>query len=386
MHQKDNIIEAFINRTISVEERRELKKWILGKKANKEHFKNKIREYAAKDESVNYNFKKAYDKFLEEIKVEKRPKTVQRFIPYAAAIALLIGLGYLVLIKNSDLDSIDAVVQKTEKDTRKDIVLTLADGTKKVISTDGSTSLIDKNGNIIASSEDGVLSFENTNESASKVPIFNEIYVPYGQKFKLTLSDGTTVWLNSGSRLKFQQNMQHTKGNRRAYLDGEAFFSVAKNTNRPFIITINEVDVKVLGTAFNISGYNGEKNVVTTLVEGSVEVYQIENEKDKLLLKPMDQALFDKKESKFSKEKVDTSIYTAWMQDRLVINGLGFNDLKVKLERLYNVSITCSSENLDKAIFKGEFENENLETILKTIATSTPFNYKVQGNEVTITN
>ena len=165
--------------------------------------------------------------------------------------------------------------------------------------------------------------------------VFNEIYVPYGQTFNLTLSDGTKVWLNAGTRLRFPQNLKTSTQNRIVYLDGEAFFDVTKDEKRPFIVNAENLDIEVLGTQFNVSAYKSDGQIATTLVEGAVNVYEDSNPDTKVLLSPSYQAAFVKEKGTLTKEKVDTRIYTGWMENRLIIDNLSFKQIIDKLERTH---------------------------------------------------
>jgi len=169
------------------------------------------------------------------------------------------------------------------------------------------------------------------------------------------------------------------------YLDGEAFFDVTKNEDKPFIVKTEEIDVKVLGTQFNVSAYHQDEAMTTTLVEGSVNVYQNEGTVSPLLLSPSDQASFKKTDGSFLKAKVDTDIYTSWMQNRLVIDKLSFQQIMTKLERTHNVTIINEVPELNREVFNGEFQNENINDILKTISLSKQFTYKINQNVITIT-
>ena len=202
---------------------------------------------------------------------------------------------------------------------------------------------------------------------------------------RLKLSDGTLVWLNAGSKLRFPQSFVDADKNRMVYLEGEAFFDVAKNRERPFIVNTQEVDVKVLGTKFNISSYDTDDYIATTLVEGSVGVYETRTPENGIYLTPSFQANYDKFGNNFSKTEVDTDIYTAWMQDRLVIDNLKFSEILVRLERRYSVKFVNKAESLNDEIYKGEFVNEDIESVLKTISLSTPFKYEINQNVITIT-
>ncbi|RKN83451.1 FecR family protein [Ulvibacterium marinum] len=382
------LIDKFINRTISSDERKTLEKWILESEANLNFFRNRIKESNRKI-SVDFDADLAYKRFSENLKSRnKTPKLFHAVLKYAAMFAILFAIGFLAkrqLLPTSSEISIDAVKNEQKKPTGNDIIIKLADGTAKVLSSEGNEKVTDANGKIVASKGGNTLVFDEAKELSRITPAYNEVFIPFGQTFKLKLSDGTMVWLNAGSKLRFPQNFLNSVKNRIVYLEGEAFFDVAKNKNKPFIVNTQEVDVKVLGTKFNISSYETDDYIATTLVEGSVSVYETRTPENDIQLTPSFQAKYDKFGNHFNKAKVDTNIYTAWMQNRLVIDNLKFSELLVKLERRYFVKFVNKAESLNDEIYKGEFVNEDIETILKTISLSTAFEYEINQNVITIT-
>lgn len=168
------------------------------------------------------------------------------------------------------------------------------------------------------------------------------------------------------------------------YLEGEAFFEVSENKNHPFIVNTQEVDIKVLGTKFNVSSYDTDENIATTLVEGAVSVYETRSPENEILLSPNFQANYHKFGNSFEKTKVNTDNYTAWMQGRLIIDNLKFSEILQRLERRYAVKFVNNAVGLENEIYKGEFTDEKIESVLKTISLSTPFRFEINQNIITI--
>ncbi|MFI0429099.1 FecR family protein [Mariniflexile sp. HMF6888] len=380
------LIDKFLNRTISSKERKVLKKWILENDDNMKFFKNRIKEFS-QNTKQDFDADMAYQRFLNILKSkEKTPKLFHTVLRYAAVFVVLLAIGFLTknLLSMSNIKPSEKLIGN-DIIKGSNIVVKLADGSTKVLKSEGDEKIADAKGNIIANKGDNLLSFDNKTDLVGSKTMFNEIYIPYGQTFKLKLSDGTMVWLNAGSKLRFPQKFTDSDKNRMVYLEGEAFFEVTKNKDKPFIVNTNEVNVEVLGTKFNISSYETDSFIATTLVEGSVSVYETGTPENALLLKPSFQASYDKFGNHFSKKKVNTDIYTAWMQNRLVIDNLKFSEILVWLERKYHVEFVNKTTHLNNKIYKGEFDNEDIETILKTIALSTPFKYEINQDVITIT-
>ncbi|MFD2828231.1 FecR family protein [Leeuwenhoekiella polynyae] len=381
------LINKLLKGTISSKEKLELKKWVLEDPDHLEVFKKKIQKYNP-DSSIDFNAEKAYQKFISATKAKKQtPKLTYRLLKYAAVFALLFTIGYQVKEYTSEkLVNENVTLHENTLDPKDEIIITLADGTQKVISTKNDNQIKDKEGNIVAKNDHNSLSFLANESSSSEKLVYNEIYIPFGEKFKIILSDGTTVHLNSGSKLRFPQRFVSSLAERKVFLEGEGFFEVTKNAKKPFIVNAKDIDVKVLGTKFNVSSYDTNESVTATLVEGAVSVYRNSTPEEELRLTPSYQASYNKKDGKLDKAVVDTDIYTAWMQGKLIINNLKFSEILIKLERMYDVKFINKAKNLDNEIFKGEFNNEDLETILKTIELSTPFNYEKNNNVITISN
>ncbi|WP_431129191.1 FecR family protein [Flagellimonas flava] len=380
------LIEKFLNRTISKSERKQLKKWVLANNDNLQIFKSEIKKRSENNLYHHFDESEAFQLFLASIDERKSKKiAVNRMLKYAAIVIGVLTVG--ILLTQFIGEPTEATIVQTEQqdsDALEQITITLADGSQQVITQDGSTQLLDKNGRAIAQKQDQGLDFSNTSESVSSNLVFNEIYVPYGQTFKLTLSDGTKVWLNAGTSLRFPQFLNTSTQNRVVYLNGEAYFDVAKDKDRPFIVNAENLDIEVLGTQFNVSAYKSDGEIATTLVEGSVSVYENSNPDTKVLLSPSYQASFVKENGSITRNKVDTRIYTGWMENLLIIDNLSFAQILDKLERSHNVSIINNATHLEGEIFNGEFENESINSILGTIASSTPFTYTIENNVITI--
>ncbi len=234
----------------------------------------------------------------------------------------------------------------------------------------------------------------------------NEIIAKRGTKSKLILPDGTQVWLNSESKLSYNSNFNEPI--REVFLDGEAFFDVVKDKHRPFVVKTSAINIKVLGTAFNVKSYKQDPTIEATLVRGLIEV-QKNNEisGSKIILKPNEKLVFNKLNTQQStfKAEVNSPITqpqlisissipkniadsirkeTSWIYGKLVFDGDSFISLSEKMERWYNVQISIKDTSLAKHRFVGVFENENIVEALKALQLITKFNYRIENNEILI--
>lgn len=236
----------------------------------------------------------------------------------------------------------------------------------------------------------------------------NEISTRYGSKSSLVLPDGTKVWLNAGSKLTYDKNYG---GNlREVALTGEAFFDVVKDPHKPFIIHTAKMDVKVLGTAFNVKCYPEEHKTETSLIRGSIEV-TLKDRTDKIILKPNEKLIVTDSESgkkpvaekqagpaapvateepmivlsHLTRETAkDDYVETAWVKNRLSFEEERFEDIAVKMERWYNVKITINNEKVKSYRLTGSFENETIDEALKVLQYLVSFSYQSKGKEITI--
>ncbi|CAZ96471.1 FecR family protein [Zobellia galactanivorans] len=379
------LISKWLKGSISTDERQHLQAWVHKSDANMDLFKKCIREWQHQ-QSPNFDPQTGFAGFKAKISAKKRKiKRLVSAIPYALALLILIVLGIQITGTQSNKTK-PTPSQISTRDTPKEkITLTLADGSTQILSGHGNEILTDAQGNIIADKDTDVLSFNASQDQDQNSNAYNEIYIPHGQTFKLRLSDGTKVWLNAGTKLKFPSNLNsEALTARTVFLDGEAYFDVTKNEKKPFLVVTQNVAVKVLGTQFNLSSYDTDENIATTLIEGKVSMFESDSPDNEIELSPSFQAKYKKTESSFSKVKVDTEQFTAWMHNKLIIDNLKFSEILTKLERLHQVKFLNKAEHLNNEVFKGEFENETIEAVLNTISLSTPFNYTRNQNLITI--
>ncbi len=230
-----------------------------------------------------------------------------------------------------------------------------------------------------------------------------EVHTQFGNRTKLLLSDGTQVWVNSGSKILYDKDFN--KETREIQLEGEAYFIVTKDSSRPFIIHTAKMDVRVLGTQFNVKAYEHAKTVETSLVSGSITVTLKKNDKkytlvpnQKLLLFTTDDAVKNWKQGK--KIVADSAGVViddlnlqdpelqkpeiGWTRNILSFEDESFEDVAAKMERWYNVSFQFKNEKRRLQYLSGAFENETIEEALAALKITTGFNYRVSGKSVLI--
>lgn len=237
----------------------------------------------------------------------------------------------------------------------------------------------------------------------------SEVVARAGSRSKLMLPDSSVVWLNADSRISYHDNFNTDK--REVNLEGEAFFDVRHNAQRPFIVHTSGIDIKVLGTAFNVKSYASDETIEATLLRGSIEVVR-KNDPNapKVILRPHEKLVFSKEELRSSdviassrptgsarlqepaisvtmlpKNKPDSIIKeTSWLYNKLNFYGDSFEELATKMERWYDVKITITNDKLKRYRLKGSFESETLREALEALKIITPFEYRIEGREIVI--
>ncbi len=247
---------------------------------------------------------------------------------------------------------------------------------------------------------------------------YNEIRTLKGEKSVVTLSDGTRIWLNSETLLRYPSNVNQKKV--KVFLEGEAFFKVSKKRGRTFLVQASTLEITALGTSFNVKSYSNEGIIETTLEEGKIAITgkigtkQLEQP---ILLKPNMQATFisrsqeyyvqhtkkeennagendnanltakenePAKEELILSEEVDTKLFSGWKDGKLIFKSESFEDLAVRMERWYDVQIVIQDTQLGDKKYTGTFEKETIEQALKALSLSMPFDYTINQNIITI--
>jgi len=233
----------------------------------------------------------------------------------------------------------------------------------------------------------GVYSYLNQPNTELNSPVssavFQEVKAAYGTQTKVELADGTTVFLNSGSKLRFPQTFEN-QNQRTVELDGEGYFSVTKNEKLPFVVHTSRLNIKVLGTKFNVDAYADNQAVNIALVEGKVMLQDgsTQSGNDLLDLTPNQVATFNTTNNSLSKSDVkDLNKYTAWITGRIVFFGDPIHTVIKKLEKWYNVEIVLADKKLENYVFTGTFIDESLEQVLNILSLTSPMTYVIQPSK-----
>jgi transmembrane sensor len=217
-------------------------------------------------------------------------------------------------------------------------------------------------------------------------PEYYTAHSPKGSISEMILPDGSVIFLNADSRIKY--SMEGNEGNREVFLQGEAWFDVTKNKEKPFVVHTSTYDVNVTGTQFNIKAYDSESEVTTTLEKGQVTIHSTDNFKitEEIVLKPGEQMIFDKGSKNMTIKSVNTKWFTSWKENKLIFVNMSMKDLVALLNRRYGVEIEVQNKQILDLHFDGTIKNESVTEILDIMKKTLPINYEIKGQKIEITN
>jgi len=323
-------------------------------------------------------------KLLNNIGVHKSHQItlVRRWLT-AAVLLLCVSAGLIFLSRSKkssqqelahhQLKSGNAVVPGGNR-----AVLTLADGS--VVALDkGSVSKTIKQGNTSILNEGKGLLVYAAKGPSGPAPLYNKIAVPRGGQYQLKLPDGTLVWLNSASSLRFPT--QFAGKERSVELDGEAYFEVAKNKETPFKVHVRAMEVRVLGTHFNVMAYDDEESISTTLLEGSVKV---SNALQTAVIRPGQQASLKKSSGILGVEEVNTVEAIAWKNGKFLFADEDIETIMRRISRWYNVEVEYRGNLSDKNFAGSISRYENVSEVLKMLELTGTIHFKVEGRRIIV--
>ncbi|SDL89243.1 FecR family protein [Kriegella aquimaris] len=295
----------------------------------------------------------------------------------AASIAVLLALGFYFNrpVETSITDFVKSAKKVDVNDSDK-VVLILNEGENVKIDEDSTDISYSSTGQKVSVGGSKVV---DQSASSEKEMVYNTVLVPYGKRSNLKLSDGSMVWLNSGSRLVYPAVFKGDK--REVYLEGEAIFEVAHDASHPFMVLSESQEIEVLGTVFNVSNYLDDTQVNTVLKSGSVQIqYKPDTTSDtgnKIKITPGTLASYDKKNKMVTSEKVNVDHYFSWRKGVFIFKNNNLEYIMKRLARYYNVDIEIENQTLAEETFSGYLDlREDVEKVIGIIKETTPLQYK----------
>ncbi len=341
-------------------------------------------EFSAEGESY---FNKISEKAYQQI--TKRKSKIPLVIPFyrkswfkvAAAAVLLIGaFAIYKLIGISKPELPIAKVENTKQDVApggNKAILTLADGSTIILDTAANGKLTQQGNSNIVKLNNGQLAYNTLNEKPTEI-VYNTISTPRGGQYQLTLADGSKVWLNAASSLRFPASF--TGNERKVEITGEAYFEIAKNASMPFIVSANGLNVEVLGTHFNINSYADEAAITTTLLEGAVKVSKGNALQ---LLSPGQQAQVTNNGPIRVSKIIDVEEVMAWKNGSFVFNSTDIENIMRQISRWYDVDVSFDG-SISKELFSGIVSRTSkLSQVLK-IMERAGVKFKIEGKRIEV--
>lgn len=374
------IVVNFLNDQSNVDELEFLLEWIKDSE-NYELFTQYISIHHFSNWAMNKADQETIIKQInKKIKFQKKEphyssRGIYSLSKYAAIIMISFAIGYYLNQSHIELKSVEEVIPTT-------VTLENSKG-EQIIIEETPSEHIEIEDNIIVKNKFKTIVYEkNPQINEFKYNILN---VPYGKRFNIELSDGSIVYLNSGTSIKFPVQFLEGK-DREIEIEGEAFFDVVHDENNTFRVLSNGAIVEVYGTKFNFKNFPEDPFSEIILTHGSVGVKSSPDDKELVRIKPSFKANLNKSSNNIEVTQVNTKLYTSWVDGRVVFRDENIENLIMKLERLYNVSITNDNKNLSNNFFNATIfvENETINDVLNYLKKVYNINYQVVNNKIII--
>ncbi len=386
-YEISTLVLKHLRSELNTAEHEKLEKWLLESDHNRKLFEKITNQDFINPELIllsendsNAAWKKIEKATKQDSNIISVRRNYRKIVRYAAVIALLIvSAALLYQIKTAHYGKYNGLTENDIPPGGNKATLTLANGTKIALDDVNNGELARQQNVAITKTAGGQIVYhaDLSEANSSGKEIFNTISTPRGGQYQLILPDGTKVWLNSMSSLKFPAAF--TGKERRVELSGEGYFEVSKNKEMPFTVKASEVDVRVLGTQFNISAYEDEKLIKTTLIEGSVKIARGNHTK---MLVPGMQAICDGTDN-IKITDADAGEAVAWKNGYFLFRNEPIEDLMLTISRWYDVDVKYEG-SMEGKVFGGKFSKKgSLSELLKSLELTGTVKFKAEGRRIT---
>ncbi len=341
--------------------------------------KNKIRDAAFIVRSLQPVEPEAIDESLNRVlesvltaESTRKHRIVVSFMKYAAGILLILAAGTIYYVAKHTADEFPLTAMESQSINKGRIIL--ADGTSHEFDTDRTNIRQSACGKVLVNDDTLVI---HSKASGSDRKALNRIIIPYGKRSEITLSDGTHIWLNSGSQISYPAEFRDDT--REVYLSGEAYFDVSPDVQKPFIVFTKDIRIRVLGTSFNVSSYSADNITQTVLVNGAVKITQNGLLARSIEMKPGERVVYNKTHESFNKDRVNVELYSSWIDGYLIFDNEPTSEIIKRLERIYNQRI-IADPGLSAISFSGKLDlQEDIKDVLDNIAFASGLNVSKSG-------
>jgi len=395
-HYIAGLIGKYLDNSLNAEEERALTEWINASEDNRRLFaelNDPQQLVASLQQFYAYNSNRIASRISEQVPEFDRPAAAPvhrvHFIRrwgWAAAVALLLAGSAYFLVNKKDTPAPMAAKAAEITPGMQGAILTLADGRQVVLDSMASGVVAQQGGTSVVLSN-GKLQYDPSGEAATGIQ-YNKMTTPKGRQFEVTLPDGTKVWLNAASSIRYPTAF--TGNERKVEVYGEACFEVAKDAGKPFLVNVNnKASIEVLGTLFNVNAYENEKTINTTLLNGSIKVA---THPASIVLKPGQQAQIsttsgaNKPEGKIEViNHPDMEKIMAWKNGLFNFEGAGIEEVMRQLERWYNIDVVYEN-GIPDIQFIGEMSRQISLSDLLEILRRTEVDFRVEGRKLIVLN
>lgn len=383
MEKLDKIAELlFLASTgnLSEVEKPELEKWL----AENERHRQLLQEISTPEKfAEKYQQYRTIDTVGLQHRFERRIGSrlrirLKRVLRIVAIVTLLLGVGLSILYYTGDRQKSGQMVTEVILPGKAGSILMLGDG-RKIILTPGDTTQVDLQGEVLLSEKkDGLVYVGITGKSEE----YNTVQVPRGGEFRITLSDGSFIHLNSESELRYP--VTFTGDSRTVYLSGEAWFTVAKEVTRPFYVETDHLQIKVYGTSFCVNTQDAAQTTVA-LVSGQVGIQADKSEE--YLLSPSDLACYNSANHTIKVQQTDLTPFVSWHEGLLVFEDEPLERIMVRLALWYDIEVNYADEEVRKQIFTGYLKRyDSIDIILKALQRTVSMHFTLEGKKLTLMN
>jgi ferric-dicitrate binding protein FerR (iron transport regulator) len=373
-----SLIVLFLNGKITKKQNTELKNWVEASDINRNIFKE-CTSPTFFDETMlkSYATPAQLDLMWKHINkrtiIKRKKQRLFTSLSAAASIIIILGLSIVLYLTQTSTE-IEKFAKFSPGESKA--TLELADGSKVHLKKDSIFTITSSIGTKIISKGNSL----NYKSYEARKEIYNNLKTPKGGEYIITLSDGTKVHLNAESELRHPEVFLEKE--RKVYLKGEAYFEVSPDENKPFIINVNGIITKVLGTTFNIRAYPEDEMIVTTLVDGKVNII---NQKESRILSPGQQSIVKDLYTEINVQEVDTKKFTAWHIGRLIYDNQPLDKILTELSRWYDFDLFYENARAKYIPFSCDLQRfENLSTLLTILEKTHKVKFTVNEKNIVV--
>ncbi|PWS30597.1 FecR family protein [Pedobacter paludis] len=381
----NNLLEQYINKSISEADFIELFDYIK-KDENKQvfdDFMKKADKIGLPDADVHHvDWEHMYSNIVSDNKKKSKSGLIISFakkLTIAASLILVSYLGFKVFNKPAEEHSVEKITKRDLLPGSDKAILKLADGSEIVLN-DAHNGVLTKQGQSnINKNDEGFIEYNEINTNGEKTVYVNTLSTPRGGQYRLMLPDKSLVWLNAESSITFPSAFVGNQ--RKVTVTGEAYFEVAKDKTKPFIVQSGGASVEVLGTHFNVNVYPNEENAAVTLLEGSIK---LSNHNTSKILVPGQQALFNSESNNITLNNVDIDNVVDWKNGLFIFEDASVTEVMRQIERWYNVDVKYTG-NIPKIKFNGVVSrNNNVSKLLKLLQAAGNIEFDIKNKTIEV--